>query len=67
MSLAVMAAHLPSQLYLPLIFVILKLLHPQVASSDLVNMGVSVVSYTIKDIRDDEVQSRSSYYQITRE
>ena len=26
------------------------------ASSDLVNMGVSVVSYTIKDIRDDEVQ-----------
>ena len=31
-------------------FTILK-----VASSDLVNMGVSVVSYTIKDIRDDEV------------
>ena len=28
----------------------------QVASSDLVNMGVSVVSYTIKDIRDDEVR-----------
>lgn len=26
----------------------------EVASSDLVNMGVSVVSYTIKDIRDDE-------------
>ena len=25
------------------------------ASSDLVNMGVSVVSYTIKDIRDEEV------------
>ena len=27
----------------------------EVASSDLVNMGVSVVSYTLKDIRDDEV------------
>lgn len=27
----------------------------KVASSDLVNMGISVVSYTIKDIRDDEV------------
>jgi flotillin len=25
-----------------------------VASSDLVNMGISVVSYTLKDIRDDE-------------
>ena len=25
------------------------------ASSDLVNMGISVVSYTIKDIRDEEV------------
>ena len=27
----------------------------EVASSDLVNMGISVVSYTLKDIRDDEV------------
>jgi len=26
----------------------------EVASSDLVNMGISVVSYTLKDIRDDE-------------
>lgn len=27
----------------------------EVASSDLANMGISVVSYTIKDIRDEEV------------
>lgn len=27
----------------------------EVASSDLVNMGITVVSYTIKDIRDEEV------------
>lgn len=27
----------------------------EVASSDLVNMGISVVSYTLKDIKDDEV------------
>ena len=26
------------------------------ASSDLVNMGITVVSYTLKDIRDDEVR-----------
>ena len=26
-----------------------------VASSDLVNMGITVVSYTLKDIRDEEV------------
>jgi len=26
-----------------------------VASSDLVNMGISVVSYTLKDLKDDEV------------
>lgn len=26
-----------------------------VASSDLVNMGISVVSYTLKDIHDDQV------------
>jgi len=26
----------------------------EVASSDLVNMGITVVSYTLKDIRDDE-------------
>ena len=32
------------------------------ASSDLVNMGISVVSYTLKDIHDDQVNlsSRSS-------
>ena len=27
----------------------------EVASSDLVNMGIYVVSYTLKDIRDEEV------------
>mgnify|MGYP003691798265 CR=1 FL=1 len=27
----------------------------EVASSDLVNMGICVVSYTLKDIRDDKV------------
>lgn len=26
------------------------------ASSDLVNMGISVVSYTLKDIHDDQVR-----------
>ena len=26
----------------------------EVASSDLANMGITVVSYTLKDIRDDE-------------
>jgi hypothetical protein len=29
-----------------------------VASSDLVNMGITVVSYTLKDIRDDEVRKK---------
>jgi len=29
----------------------------EVASSDLVNMGITVVSYTLKDIRDEEVKS----------
>lgn len=29
----------------------------EVASSDLVNMGITVVSYTLKDIRDEEVSS----------
>jgi len=29
----------------------------EVASSDLVNMGISVVSYTLKDLKDDEVLS----------
>lgn len=32
----------------------------EVASSDLVNMGITVVSYTLKDIRDEEVRSRRS-------
>lgn len=31
----------------------------EVASSDLVNMGITVVSYTLKDIRDEEVSSVS--------
>jgi flotillin len=29
----------------------------EVASSDLVNMGITVVSYTLKDIRDEEVST----------
>lgn len=29
----------------------------EVASSDLVNMGITVVSYTLKDIRDEEVRN----------
>lgn len=29
----------------------------EVASSDLVNMGITVVSYTLKDIRDEEVKN----------
>lgn len=29
----------------------------EVASSDLVNMGITVVSYTLKDIRDEEVSA----------
>lgn len=28
----------------------------EVASSDLVNMGITVVSYTLKDVRDDMVR-----------
>lgn len=28
----------------------------KVASSDLVNMGISVVSYTLKDVHDDQVK-----------
>lgn len=31
----------------------------EVASSDLVNMGITVVSYTLKDIRDEEVSIQS--------
>lgn len=38
----------------------------KVASSDLVNMGIGVVSYTLKDVHDDQVRqvflsSSSSY------
>ena len=33
----------------------------EVASSDLVNMGVTVVSYTLKDIRDEEVNFRRAF------
>lgn len=29
----------------------------KVASSDLVNMGISVVSYTLKDVHDDQVST----------
>jgi hypothetical protein len=34
----------------------------EVASSDLVNMGISVVSYTLKDIRDEEVGEQNLHY-----
>lgn len=33
----------------------------EVASSDLANMGISVVSYTIKDIRDEEASTRHAH------
>lgn len=33
----------------------------KVASSDLVNMGISVVSYTLKDVHDDQVMSNSNF------
>lgn len=33
----------------------------EVASSDLVNMGITVVSYTLKDIRDEEVVTTNKY------
>ena len=36
----------------------------EVASSDLVNMGISVVSYTLKDIRDEEVWNISENYHL---
>lgn len=32
----------------------------KVASSDLVNMGIGVVSYTLKDVHDDQVLTDSS-------
>ena len=31
------------------------------ASSDLVNMGITVVSYTLKDIRDEEVSQTNAH------
>lgn len=31
----------------------------EVASSDLINMGITVLSYTLKDIHDDEVRKAS--------
>ncbi|XP_037818855.1 flotillin-1 isoform X1 [Lucilia sericata] len=34
----------------------------EVASSDLANMGITVVSYTIKDIRDEEVSGEAKGY-----
>jgi len=37
----------------------------EVASSDLVNMGISVVSYTLKDIRDEEVSCCDSTAGLT--
>lgn len=32
----------------------------KVASSDLVNMGIGVVSYTLKDVHDDQVRPPGS-------
>ena len=37
----------------------------EVASSDMINMGISVVSYTLKDIQDDEVESLTIYKFLT--
>jgi flotillin len=34
----------------------------EVASSDLVNMGITVVSYTLKDIRDEEVRYKFDHF-----
>lgn len=34
----------------------------RVASSDLVNMGISVVSYTLKDVHDDQVNTCPQNY-----
>jgi hypothetical protein len=40
----------------------------EVASSDLVNMGITVVSYTLKDIRDEEgylkVHKSTSFFTV---
>lgn len=36
------------------------------ASSDLVNMGISVVSYTLKDIHDDQVNLGGSSSPVPR-
>lgn len=33
----------------------------KVASSDLVNMGIGVVSYTLKDVHDDQVMLCTSH------
>ncbi len=38
----------------------------EVASSDLVNMGITVVSYTLKDIRDEEVIRTKKNYTYNR-
>lgn len=37
----------------------------EVASSDLVNMGITVVSYTLKDIRDEEVISFVFFFRFS--
>jgi flotillin len=39
----------------------------EVASSDLVNMGITVVSYTLKDIRDEEVDTNLIIFVISVE
>lgn len=36
------------------------------ASSDLVNMGISVVSYTLKDVHDDQVRSLNAMKSLDR-
>ncbi|VDQ16879.1 unnamed protein product [Trichobilharzia regenti] len=38
----------------------------EVASSDLVNMGISVVSFTLKDIKDDEVCVEAFFVELIK-
>ena len=39
----------------------------EVASSDLVNMGITVVSYTLKDVRDDMVNADEIFFVLVFE
>ena len=46
--------HYPTKVAEMRIAMIIPTKQMKVASSDLVNMGITVVSYTLKDIRDEE-------------